>query len=146
MAAAALTYTAKPTQVAISDAAISKIGMTITIANNTASGVDLAQVVLTFPQGNGATDLLTPGTGITTGSVHSSNGTSWSISASDNQVTLTSVSDNGYATLAPNDTLQFPLSQLQINSTGAGSTAVIAVSETDNNEIGRAACRAGLYS
>ena len=134
MANARLTYSVTPAEVAIStDAAPSIVGMTFTIENGTSDSVLLAQVVLTLPQGPGPADLLAPGTSITTGSVHSSNGTSWSSESSGNVVTLSPISPQGALALAPQDTLQFTLSALQINAAGAGKTAVIAVVETDNN-------------
>jgi hypothetical protein len=131
MATTELTYSANPRQVAVSTGgAPSQISMTITIANQTSSNVELASVSFTLPQGTDPGDLLAPSTSFSVGNVQSSNGTSWSPGASNNVVTLLPVSSQGYETLAPNDTLMFTLSQMQITTAGAGQPATIQVSET----------------
>ena len=131
MAATELTYSANPRQVAVStNGAASQISMTITIANETSSNVELASVSFTLPQGTGAGDLLAPNTSFNLGNVQSSNGTSWSPGAAGNVVTLLPVSSQGYETLAPRDTLLFTLSQMQLTTAGAGQPSIVQVSET----------------
>ena len=130
MAGARLTYSTNPTLVGISTpGAPSRVGMTFTIANNTAASVELTQVVITIPQGDGDTDLLAPNTTFDPGSVQGPGGSSWSVGADGNRATLVPVAAQGHAPLAPGDTLQFTLSGMQINTTGAGKAASLLIGE-----------------
>jgi hypothetical protein len=134
MANVQLTYSANPDEVAVSTGgATSQVSMALTIANGTTGSINLASVLFTLPQGTDASDLVAPDTSFSAGSVQSSNGTSWSAGVSGNAVTLLPVSPQGYATLAPNDTLIFTLSQVQITTAGAGQPATIQVQESIYN-------------
>jgi len=134
MTAALLTYTSNPTQVAISaSGSTSTVGITFLIVNKSSTSLSIQQIVLTIPQGDGSTDLIAAKTTFSTGSVHSSNGSPWSLTPATNQAVLTPVSSQGFAALAPGDSLQFTLSGLQINASGAGQSANIAVLESIYN-------------
>ncbi|MGD2086875.1 MAG: YncE family protein [Candidatus Aminicenantes bacterium] len=141
---AKLTYSCHPTQVGLSTATTPNYAnITFTVRNESDDVVDVEQINFNIPEGQDETDLIAPNSAgnINTGNVHSSNGSTWTLSGDtngSNVFKLTPLTGTGKAVMANGDYLTFTLSHLQINQAGAGQSAVIQVCEINADGKGSA--------